>query len=156
MMMLMIPVHLILTVSHIVFVNSGDSIRFLVYRQFLSVQVTGHSDDFASSTGLLGDYHTGAMVARDGVTVMESTNEYGAEWQVGADEPQLSQECCDPSASCVLPEEALPSMTAHRLRASTALEKAAAKACAHKSPKDFEFCIFDILATGDVSMAGAW
>jgi len=109
-----------------------------------------HSLPITLSTRLLGDYLTGAMVARGGVTVMESTNEYGTEWQVGADEPQLFQAWLDPSASCVLPEEALPSMTAHRLCASTALEKAAAKACAHKSPDVFEFCILDFLATGDV------
>lgn len=39
---------------------------------------------FANSTGLMGSFETGALLARDGVTVLTDPNEMGQEWQVQA------------------------------------------------------------------------
>ena len=37
---------------------------------------------FVNSTGLMGNFETGAMLARDGVTVLNDPNEFAQEWQV--------------------------------------------------------------------------
>ena len=136
--------------------DTGDSIRFLIYNHFLSFQIAGHDSDFEASAGLLGDFHTGKWLARDGITLMDSTDEYGAEWQVREDEPQLFQEWRDASVACVLPDDAPLSLTDRKLRATDPSEKNARKACAHKAPEEFDFCVYDVLATDDVGMAGAW
>ena len=57
---------------------------------------------------MMGDFETGYMLARDGVTVLEDPNEFGMEWQVLDTEPKLFQ---NPERfpqypdNCVLPDK---------------------------------------------------
>ena len=37
---------------------------------------------FTNSTGLMGSFETGELLARDGVTVISDHNQMGQEWQV--------------------------------------------------------------------------
>ena len=37
---------------------------------------------FESSTGMMGSFRGGTMLARDGITVMEDPDEFGQEWRV--------------------------------------------------------------------------
>lgn len=138
-----------------VLLNDGDSIKFSVYKFFISVDVSGQSDDFGNSIGLLGDFYTGQMVGRDDETIVESEEEYGLQWQVRGDEPLLFRQARAPQlpmATC-----RMPSTKGRKLAALDDIEvKAAERACMDKKPEDFSFCVSDVLMTGDLGMAGAW
>jgi hypothetical protein len=66
---------------------------------------------FSTARGLMGEYYNRKMLARDGGTIMNDTDEFGAEWQVHEDEPKLfrifSREPQHPHATCkpVISEE---------------------------------------------------
>ncbi|KAL7564683.1 hypothetical protein ACA910_021238 [Epithemia clementina (nom. ined.)] len=138
--------------------NRGDKILFRNYKHFLTVDVSGTAEDFGDSVGLLGNYATGDMLARDGTTIITDPYRFGQEWQVQSDEPMLfldTREPQHPEATCKMPTVA---QSERKLRdaKSAALIKAAETACASKKPEDVAFCTFDVLATEDVGMAGMW
>jgi len=64
--------------------GKGDRIAVKTFKDWVSVNAKGTSDDFwKDSVGLLGNYSTGArLLARDGVTILKNDNEFGQEWQV--------------------------------------------------------------------------
>jgi hypothetical protein len=138
--------------------NQGDYILFFKYKHFMSVQVEGKSRDFGTSVGLLGEYYNSKMLARNGMTILNDVNEFGAEWQVREDEPKLFRTLREPQhphAACKPVSEATKSSRRH-LRDDAVSLKAAEAACASKSKNDFDFCVQDVLATKDAGMAGAW
>ena len=111
---------------------------------------------FSSSVGLLGEYSTGAMLARDGKTTMDSDpNAYGQEWQVrvGAEDPQLFSTLRAPlfPDSCILPPKPGEGTAGRFLMEETE----AREACADWGDDEIDECIFDVMATGDVEMAYA-
>lgn len=133
-------------------------IQIKVIGDFLSVIVSGHGDDFGDAVGLMGNYHTGAALGRDGITVIEDSVAYGMEWQVQPDEPKLFKETRKPQlphAQCTMPTA---TNERRRLRHNTELLELANKACApkHDEVDDFQACIEDVMATGDTSLAEAW
>jgi hypothetical protein len=112
--------------------------------------------DFGKSVGLLGDYGSSKMLARDGVTVLNIVDEFGAKWQVHEDEPKLFRTLREPQhphATCK-PVSTVARASRCHLREDGAFVKAAEAACASKSKNDFDFCIQDVLATKDLGMAG--
>lgn len=138
--------------------NWGDKILFRSYKHFLTVDVSGTYEDFGNSVGLLGNYATGEMLARDGETIISDPDVFGKEWQVQGDEPMLFLEPRDPQrpfAGCKMPTVAQPERNLRDAK-SAELIKAAEDACAGKHLADIEFCIYDVVATKDVGMAGAW
>ena len=141
-----------------VHLNQGDKILFRTYKHYLSISVSGNSEDFGDSVGLLGNYATSEMLARDGKTIIHDVNAFGQEWQVQGEESMLFRDAREPQhphAKCTIPAI---KMEERQLRDPTKsqLIKAAESACAGKSLEDIEFCIFDVVATGDLGMAGAW
>ena len=147
--------------SHIrIDLGNGDAISFETFKSFVRVNVndkTGKS--FANSVGLLGSYPTGQKIARDGETIMEDANEFGREWQVRASEPHLFQEVVGPQhpAKCTMPDETKKATERRRLGEAVLTENDAAMACSHiVSNKDRDGCIFDVLATNDLDMAGSY
>ena len=133
-----------------------STIKFKVIKNFISVAVSGHENDFAESWGLLGDYYTGDALGRDG-RLMDDFIEYGMEWQVNADEPKLFQENRAPQlpdARCIMPTET--SMSRRRLRNANNIELTASAERVCSTKEDFESCMEDVLATGDIDLAGAW
>jgi hypothetical protein len=143
---------------YVIDLNDDDYIVIYTYMHFMSVHVSGFDQDFASSVGLMGDWKTSEMLARDGVTVLHDPNEFGAEWQVREHEPKLfrtAREPQHPHATC----KPVPEMTRdsrRHLRADESFVQAAEAACAHKSVNDFDFCVHDVLATKNLGMAQAW
>jgi hypothetical protein len=140
-----------------VVLSDASTIKFKVIKNFLSVAVSGHEDDFGESVGLLGDYYTGDALGRDGREV-EDFNEYGMEWQVTADEPMLFMDSLRepqlPHAKCKM-----PSVSATRgrlLRKPEDLKLAADAERVCNTKEDFGSCMEDVLATGDIDLAGAW
>jgi hypothetical protein len=108
----------------------------------------GNTDMFKGSLGLLGDWSTGQRVGRDGTTVIEDHTEYALEWQVRDVDPTLFLQSRFPQfpQTCTPPEKMVP-----RLGMDAAI-KEAEKACDHWE-EDKEDCIFDVIATRDVSVA---
>jgi hypothetical protein len=141
--------------NYVIDLENGDKIIFKVYNNFISVNVSGSG--FESSVGMLGNHHTGAMLARDGETIIEDIDEYGAEWQVRDPETSLFQLAREPQYPMKPNMPTEESMTARRkLQSDNSMKILAEEACEHKNSEDFDFCVFDVMATNDVGMAGAW
>jgi hypothetical protein len=128
---------------------------FKFYKNFLTINVSGHPDDFSDAVGLLGDYTTGDMITRDGDT-MTDFDQFGFEWQVNPQtdgqlflddrSPQL------PFEQCRMPTAARPAR--RNLRQNKELFAQASKACG--SAADLNLCVDDVMTTGDVGLANLW
>lgn len=134
-----------------------SSVVFKFYKQFLTISIDGHAVDFGDSVGLLGDYGSGEKIGRRGQVIRDNI-EFGFEWQVAADEPVLFQQARSPQMpyeKCRMPTIARPER--RRLRgANSALFEDAKKACSAQTGNDFDLCIEDVMATGDVGLATVW
>ena len=134
--------------------GSGQHIYITTFKDFVSVNF--HVNEMTDSVGLLGHFHTGTMLSRNGTTILEDDPiAFGQEWQVLDTEPKLFQAERPPQypQACILPDPKKKSGRRRRLGASIARE-AAEKACAHRTDNK-EACIFDCMATGDLEMAQA-
>jgi len=112
----------------------------------------GGTDMFAGSLGLLGDWQTGKMIGRDGLTEMEEAEVHALEWQVRDTEPMLFQSMRAPQypTVCIPPEKIL----GKRLGDSH-MKAEAEKVCAIQNPGDIANCVFDVMATRSLSTAEA-
>ena len=128
---------------------------FKFYKKFLTIDITGHTNDFADSVGLLGDYHTGKMISRNGeeLTNFES---FGFEWQVSPEDPMIFADARSPQLPyerCRMPTAPRPSRRQLRGYDSVFLE-AAKQACMKSANADL--CMDDVLTTKDLGIAGLW
>jgi hypothetical protein len=142
---------------YLIDLHGDDYVLVYNYMQFMSVVVNGGPEDFGNSVGLMGHYHTGKMLARDGRSILSNEDEYGSEWQVHDHEPKLFRSLREPQhprASCKVPENVAE--THRHLRMDAEFVEAAEAACAHKASHHFDSCVFDVLATHDLGMANAW
>ncbi|CAJ1970217.1 unnamed protein product [Cylindrotheca closterium] len=137
----------------------GQKIVLSTFKEFVKVDFKGATAAaFGNTVGMLGDYKTGKTVARDGATVLDNYSELGHEWQVlpsdgkyfrEASEPQFPKKCIDP--------EDPQGERRRRLAESTISMEQAESACAGlKDALDRKDCVYDILATQDMDMAGAF
>ncbi len=140
--------------------NKNIQIRANTKNGMLFVDVNGA---FVDSEGLLGAPPTkgSGLVARDGVTDLTGHwNTYGEEWQLNDVDPQLFQdterkpqfpETCSYTATDI---EKTHLRHRRRLAESDKLGiEAARDACSHLSSEEMrEFCILDIMATGDLDL----
>mmetsp|Transcript_40 Transcript_40/g.66 ORF Transcript_40/g.66 Transcript_40/m.66 type:complete len:454 (+) Transcript_40:355-1716(+) len=136
--------------------HQDSHIDFKFYKHYLTISIDGHPKDFADATGMLGEYTTGDMYGRCGQP-MDSFEEYGFEWQVIPDDPQLFHEARSPQMpyeKCRMPTVGRPAR--RRLRVNTDLLEQAKTACANQSGGDFDLCVDDIMITGDIGLAEAW
>jgi hypothetical protein len=132
-----------------------ENIAIETFNDFVRVSVKSenNSKNFSGSKGLMGEYPTGKMLDREG-EVVEDTDEFGKEWQVRASEPKLfhATEGVQHPQECAMPVKS----TARRLGENLISKEDASLACARVSPEDRDACIFDVLATNDKEMAGAY
>jgi hypothetical protein len=151
--------------ASIYFKGHVERILFKTFKSFVRVDVDWESapENYMGSVGLLGSFDlNGLRVGRDGATPVMDTNAFGQEWQVGEADPTLfhSYEGAVVDRKCVMPPAYTPEKAAkikRRLRASNMTEDDAAKACDHlQDPEEIKACIFDVIATQDLSMASAW
>lgn len=137
--------------------NSDEMILIETFKDWVSVKVQ-HLDGphFKDSTGMMGKFHTGTKLARDGVTVLADSNAFGQEWQVLNSEPTLFQTVREPQypEKCIMPDEST-SQLRRRLGEHSVTKEAAELACAHLNGAKMEACIYDVMATGDLDMAQA-
>ncbi|CAB9498063.1 expressed unknown protein [Seminavis robusta] len=108
---------------------------------------------FKNSRGMMGDFTTGAMLARDGKTVLKDPNAFGQEWQVRQDDPQLFGTVLSPQypEQCIMPS--LPSSTGRRLGESSVSEDEAKLACGSLQGQSYANCVFDVVHSGDLEIA---
>ena len=150
-------------------VDGGDKsieIRVNLKTGMIFVDVAG---SFPKDTvGLLGSPHHDALLARDGKTDLTGDwNTFGEEWQVQSDEPKLFQDknrVPQHPAGCIYESQQVKSNLRHRRRLmvdsagtgsdeeATAVE-AAEKACVRATGEKKQFCIDDVMATGDLELA---
>ena len=135
--------------------DRGEDITIRTFKDMVSVKLNNAtSERFHGALGMMGEYGTGKFMARDGTTVLEDPGAMAAEWQVKDDEPMLFQAMQFPQhpQACVMPE---PKAASRRLGASSLIQESAKKACMEAGAANIEFCIRDVMATGDLDMAEA-
>jgi hypothetical protein len=150
-------------------VDGGDKsieIRVNLKTGMIFVDVSGSFPE--DTVGLLGSPHHDALLARDGKTDLTGDwNTFGEEWQVQSDEPKLFQDknrVPQHPAGCIYESQQVKSNLRHRRRLmvdsagtgsdeeATAVE-AAEKACVRATGEKKQFCIDDVMATGDLELA---
>lgn len=144
--------------------GQGISIRSFRAQKILAVKVDGFSpEDFGDSVGLMGSFPHGDMVARNGTMSMtvEQANAFGKEWQVRTGDTNLFRVHRAPQwpDQCIMPVPLSTTSTVHRGLDDTegallSLEQRANVACAEWG-EDFENCVADVVATGDLEVAKA-
>lgn len=131
-----------------------EKVVVFTHKDIVAVTVENASrDNFDSSYGMMGRFVDGALVSRDGNTLMsDDLNAFGQEWQVLPSEPQLFQ-----APSPFLGQACVPSTlkkTGRRLGEASIQKEAAEMACAQyddETKKDM--CIFDVIAMEDLDVA---
>ena len=104
------------------------------------------------------NFTTGETLSRDGVTVLNDFTELGQEWQVTPSDSHLFRTTSDPQFPelCIEPDDPRGDR-ARRLEESSVTEEQAEAACAKLEDElDRKDCVYDILATQDMEMAGAY
>jgi len=136
----------------------GKQITVQLYKEFIRVTFDGDEATFGKTAGLMGDYKTGATLGRDGVTVLNDFTELGDDWQVLPSDPKLFHELSYPQFPelCLKPEDPR-GQRKRRLDEATISVEQAEKACTVlKDPLSIKDCVYDILATQDLGMVGAF
>lgn len=137
--------------------SKKESIAINVFKDMVSVNVENATvANFGTSSGLLGSFPGGVMLARDGASVIEDASLFGQEWQVLAGtDPDLflsSNPNQQTAGVCVPP--AVSEEVRRRLGEEGIQMEAAEKACAHhKDQKIMDMCIMDVIAMGDLEVA---
>merc|ERR1712194_719177 len=154
-----------------VFIHLKGSKEVLVmktFKSFVRIDIQWQeSENYNNSVGLLGSHaHNGKRLGRDGVFI-ENVNTFGQEWQVS---PEVdgslfhSYEGAVVGKKCILPpayhdgdDLNVSSLRGRRLGASALDTEMAEKACNHiVDPEEKKACVFDVIATQDLSMASTW
>lgn len=136
-----------------VYITDSEWVEVKVFKSFLSVRVIGATNEnFMHASGILGDFYTGRMIARDGSTIITDPEEFGQEWQVNNEDGNLFVEAPEQQfpTQCLAPQK----KDARKLTHGISLAQANA-ACEHLS-EDIDSCVYDIMATGDIELAGAY
>ena len=139
--------------------NPGEKIQINTYKEFVGVKILGATESsFGNSTGITGDFRTGNTYGRDGITVIHDFVELGNEWQVLPSDGLFFHDVSPPQFPelCYLPEDPRGERK-RRLGENTVTEEQAEKACAGLEDSfSRKGCIYDILATQDLDMVGAY
>jgi len=136
----------------------GEKIEISTYREFVKVDFIKSSEaSFGNAVGMLGDLKTGKLVGRDG-TQVDDFYELGAQWQVRPDENMLFHRVEDPQfpKACVIPEDPQGERRRRLDEQSVTVEQAEAACAGLKNLLDRKDCVYDILATQDIDMVGAF
>ena len=137
----------------------GLKIVLSTYKEFVRVDFeNGTKEAYGKSVGLLGNFTTGQTLARDGSTALNDFYELGSEWQVLPFEPMLFHDVRQPQfpAKCIEPIDPRGERR-RQLGEISVTEDQAVEACAHLgNAADRKDCVYDILATQDLDMVGAY
>lgn len=135
-----------------------EYITIQIYKEFVRVQFSGGASSFGNSVGLLGNFYSGKTLARDGSTVMNDFVEFGQEWQVLPTEPKLFHLASHPQfpEKCLNPEDPRGERRRRLGESKISIEQAEAACATLKDKLTTKDCVYDILATQDLDMVGAF
>ena len=137
----------------------GTIIEVQVYKEFVKVDFQNPTAvAFGNTVGMLGDFNTGKTLARDGQTEVHDFRKLGNEWQVLPVDNMLFHKTEQPQfpSKCIEPEDPRGERR-RRLEESSVSIEDAEKACASLTDElDRKDCVYDIIATQDTGMAGAY
>ena len=140
----------------------GDAVSVQSYKDWISVNVKANTAAFNGTLGLMGEHPTGKLLGRDGKSVfdMAETDAFGLEWQVLKSEPMLfhtAEGTVQHPQKCLMPslEASAGRKGRRRLGESLVTKEAAEIACEHAG-EDKLACTYDVLASNDLDMAGAY
>jgi hypothetical protein len=142
--------------SFSILLGESTKIEIKTWNSYVSVVVFGASTaDFAGALGLMGSFPSGSKKNRDNSTVFEDVNLFGQEWQVLPTEDKLFHDLHGPQSPqrCEIPSSV---ELRRRLGESLISKEDAERACARVDPADFDLCVFDVMATNDKNVAGAY
>lgn len=137
----------------------GQVIRIETLKEFVKVDFNKPSfEAFGNAVGILGDFKTGKTLSRDRKTVINDFTDLGIEWQIKPGDDKLFHESSHPQypEPCILPED--PRGQRRRRLGDTRISLEQAEAACSKlgDPLDVKDCIYDVLATQDLDMVGAF
>ena len=139
-----------------------ESIVLKTFKDMVSVEVNhANQESLMNSVGLMGQFSTGAMMARDNVTILEDPVVFGQEWQVRDDELSLFVTSREPQypTQCRMPaphDDSSATARRRRLGERQVSQDDAEEACARnldRSSEEFKNCVFDTLASNDLELA---
>ena len=145
--------------------GSKEVVMLKAFKSFVRVDIDPDgSKNYDNSLGLLGSHaHNGQRLGRDGKTFIEDFDAFGQEWQV---QPMVdgqlfhTYEGAVVGEKCILPpafDSDKVQLQQRRLAESGMTHENAEAACDHLlDPEEKQACVFDVLATQDLSMASAW
>jgi len=137
----------------------GQKIVLSAFKEFVAVDFKDSTtESFGNAVGMLGDYKTGKTFARDGVTEIDDFNVLGNEWQLLPSDDMLFHDKAEPQypKRCILPEDPQGQRRRRLDESSISVEKAEAICATLKDPLSIKDCVYDILATQDLDMVGAF
>jgi hypothetical protein len=137
----------------------GQKIVLSTYKEFVKVQFeNSSSESYGNTVGMLGDYKTGKTLGRDGVTEIHDFTDYGHEWQVLPGDGKLFREAARPQfpEPCIDPEDPRGQRKRRLAESSVSIEDAEAACASLKDEMDRKDCVYDIIATQDMDMVGAY
>jgi len=136
----------------------NEYIVISMYKEFVRVKFSGGASSFGKSVGLLGDYYSGKTLARDGATAMNDFVEFGQEWQVLPSEPKLFHLSAHPQfpEKCLQPEDPRGARRRRLSESRISIEQAEAACASLKDKLTVKDCVYDVLATQDLDMVGAF
>jgi hypothetical protein len=133
--------------------DQTDTIVVGNWLKMLSVNVNAY---LSGAEGMIGVRQAPGMVGRDHKTTFTNPNDLGAEWQVRDSDGNLFH---DSTREPQYPTQCkLPSVTSRRRRLgeTSYLHDKAVAACAGIVDGMDEFCVEDVLLTGDIHVAKAY
>jgi len=138
-------------------IDLGDDERiiFKTWNSFVSTKIENpQQNNFVGSVGLMGSFPAGLKIGREN-SIIDDINTFGQEWQVLSTEKNLFHDIEGPQhpQHCEIPSSA---EMRRRLASSLMTVEEAEKACIGADSEDKELCIFDVMATNDLSSAGAY
>ena len=138
----------------------GQKIVISTFREFIRVDFQHTTAEaFGNAVGMMGDFKTGNLLARDGVREIDDFLEFGNEWQLLPADDMLFHDKAEPQfpKRCIVPEDP-QGQRRRRLDESTITVEEAEAACAKVAGDalDIKDCVYDILATQDLDMVGAF
>jgi len=140
--------------------GNDETIKIKTWKDMVRVDVLNpKKETFAGSLGLMGSYPTGVLLGRDGKTLFTDLNKFGQEWQVLSYEPNLFHIVNDGPQHPAQCESPTKTAMRRNLAESNISRKDAEIACAHvmkTTKEEFDLCVFDVMAIGDKTVAGAY
>jgi hypothetical protein len=136
----------------------NEYIEVQLFKEFVRVRFSGGKASFGNTVGLLGDFFSGKTLARDGQTVLNDFTELGHEWQVLPSEPKLFHNMEHPQfpEKCLEPEDPRGERRRRLEESGISIEQAETACSTLKDPLARKDCVYDILATQDIEMVGAF